>query len=239
MKNVLFFLFISSFGLTSSAKDLEAKIILSQTETARFLSLAQHQNWPTEQMQIRFFDSPSLALFKDGVVIRIRTRTNKAPELTLKLRPFAENDLSNSWIDRLPSDYELKCELDAHLRKSTESCSLSRELSATELRQFEKSQEAFSLLQTAELEFLDLKTSIRSGVKLKTSFQARLWKLPKKMTAELWIFSDGSQVLEISKKVDSQKAVSAFEELIKWAKDYDLRVDPNPTNKTEKALNLR
>lgn len=239
MKNALLFLFVFAFGLNSSAKDLEAKIILSQTETPRFLRLAEDKAWPTEAMQIRFFDNSDLSLLQDGVVIRIRTRESKSPELTIKLRPYDEKDISNSWINSLPASYEFKCEFDAHLHKSAESCSLSREITASELRQFEISQQISSLLRQAEVEFLDLKTSEISGVTLRTSFQAQRWKLPKKMTAELWTLSDGSEVLEISKKVDAKKADSAFGDLIQWAKEHDLGVDPNPTNKTEKALKLR
>lgn len=239
MNTTLIFLFISAFGLTSFAKDLEAKIILSQSETQRFLSLAERNDWSSEAMQIRFFDSPKLALFQDGVVIRIRTRETKNAELTLKLRPFDEKDISNAWVNSLPANYEFKCEFDAHLTKNAESCSLSRELTSSELRQFESTQDISRLLQHTELDFLQLKTSKLSGARMKTSFRAERWKLPKKLTAELWTLSDGSEVLEISKKVDSKKAESAFEDLLQWAQDQNLKVDPNPTNKTEKALRLR
>lgn len=240
MKYVFFlFLFFITFEMTASAKDLEAKIILSQSETAGFLALSATEGWSTEKMQIRFFDTQNLDLFTDGVVIRVRSRETKVPELTLKLRPFEGKELSNSWFGKLPNDFELKCELDAHIAKRTESCSLSRVLSSIELRQFEETQDISQLLQPIELEFLALKTSRFPGVKLKTSFQAQRWRLPQKMTAELWTLADKSDVVEISKKVDSEKADLAFEDLHKWAKEHDLKVDPHPTNKTEKALRLR
>jgi hypothetical protein len=153
--------------------------------------------------QIYFFDTPDLALDRNGVVARARRIQDKGDDSVIKLRPVVP--------DRLPSSLReskgFVVEVDAMPGGYVCSGSLKESLGPTDVKQavggdkplrklFSKQQRSFFAEHAPEgLEIDDL--SILGPItvaKLKCSPEG----YPYKLAVELWNYPDGSRILELS-----------------------------------------
>jgi hypothetical protein len=193
--------------------------------------------------QVFFFDTPDLTLYQHGVVPRARRIQGKASDSVVKLRPVVPNELPKA-VRKSPA---FGVEVDAMPGGFVCSGSLKGALGTTEVREaalgqrrisslFSKEQRAlYSKHAPASLELDDL--SILGPIfVLKDKFT--LEGFSQRMVAEMWLYPDGSRILELSTKCAPTEAfqVAAETRAILTQRGVDLSGDQE--TKTRKALDF-
>ena len=160
------------------------------------------------ESQIRvvvFFDTPDLALNRQGVVVRARRVQGRGDDSVVKLRPVRPDELGRQ-LRRAP---EMVVELDAMPGGYVCSATMKNRLGTTDVQRvlqgerpirklFSKPQRAFFAAHAPDgLELDDLSV-------LGPIFVVKLRFVPddfaRKLVAEAWLYPDGSRILELSTK---------------------------------------
>src|SRR5262245_58954658 len=155
--------------------------------------------------QVFFFDTPDLQLNGAGLVVRARRVQGRAGDSTVKLRPVDPSALPSKLraspnltveVDAMPGGFvcsaSLKAVMDnAHAREVTTGSRSTRKL-------FSKEQRAFYDLHAPHGISLDDLSVLGPIFVLKVKFIPK--SLNRKMVAELWLYPDGSRILELSTK---------------------------------------
>lgn len=192
--------------------------------------------------QVFFFDTPDLALDKQGVVVRARRIQGRSGDSIVKLRPVVPSELpgnvrrSGSFrveVDALPGGYVCSGTM-----KGTPSLDEVREAAAGErpIRTlFTKEQRAFFTAHVTEGITLD-----DLGV-LGPIFVLKLRLVPdelrrRRLVAEMWIYPDGSRVLELSTRCETGEAFQVAAELRVFLHGRGIDISGEQQTKTRKAL---
>jgi hypothetical protein len=204
--------------LAAGADSVELKLTVPETAlftTARALGM---DPLDAQIRQVFFFDTPDLALYRHGVVPRARRIQQKAGDSVIKLRPVVPAELPKA-TRKSPA---FGVEVDAMPGGFVCSGSLKGALGTTEVREaavlgtrrisalFSKEQRAFYARHApAGLELDDLAVLGPIFV-LKLKFA--LAGYPRRLVAEMWLYPDGSRVLELSTKCAPAEAFQAAAE---------------------------
>jgi hypothetical protein len=192
-------------GLLKEADSLELKLTVPDVDRR---SAAQALGVDTLNARIRqvyFFDTPDLALDRSGVVVRAR-RTQAAPDDTVvKLRPVVPADVPKELRDQPDFKVEVDAMPDsfvcsASFRGAAKTAGVADVAAGRRpLRKlFSKAQRSFfGEHAPAGVELDDLRVlGPVHAFKLKVSPEG----LRRRLAVELWLYPDGSQILELSTK---------------------------------------
>lgn len=194
-----------------------------------------------EIRQVVFFDTPDLTLSKAGLVVRARRMQGGGGDTVIKLRPVDPETLSPD----IRQSSSVKVEVDTMPRGFVCSASMKGKTSADDVRAvvlqkmktrdlFTKEQRAFYKAHVPDgLKFSEL--SVLGPINLlKLEFTPD--DLERKFVAELWMYPDGSRILELSTKATPQNAFQIAAETRDFLqrKGLDLTADQQP--KTNRAL---
>ena len=189
---------------------------------------------------VHFYDTLALDLFDAGVILRARKIVGDDDDSTVKIRPLDAED-AEAW--RETGDF--KCEIDRTPTASVSSCSLSDRQGSAEIGLVAQGKRSIaSLFDDAQEEFVATfgpdAPSFPDLVDL-GAVETMVWKvessqLDERMTFELWHLPDGSDILEVSIKVDAEDADDAIEDLLGYLDDHDLRVGEQQETKTRAAI---
>ena len=191
--------------------------------------------------QVFFFDTPELALYGVGVVVRARRIQGRAGDTVVKLRPVDP--------DSLPAELRLSSavgvEVDAMPGGYVCSASLKGKASAHDIRAvatgnapirsvFAKEQRSFLGAHAPDgLKLKDL--SILGPIfVLKQNFTPRDFE--RRLTAELWLYPDGSRILELSTKCTAADAFQVAAEARLYLGENGVSLDGRQETKTKAAL---
>lgn len=190
--------------------------------------------------QVVFFDTPDLALYTRGVVVRARRRQDGAGDTVVKLRPLPEE---MSARERRPKG--LSVEVDAIPGGFVCSGSMKGSSTSADVRTvamgdakiaslFSKHQRA--LYHEYAPEGLKMKhLSVLGPITLlKLKFSADT--LGREMVAELWLYPDGSKILELSTKTEPSDAFQVAAETRAYLTDRGLDLTAEQQTKTKTAL---
>ena len=190
--------------------------------------------------QVFFFETPDLALDKLGVVVRGRRVQGKGDDSVVKLRPVVPAELPAELraatgfrveVDALPGGFvcsgTLKRTLDAGEVKKT----VAGERPVRKL--FSKQQRAYFAEHAPGIELDDL--SILGPIfVLKLRFTPE--ELGRKLVAEMWIYPDGSRVLELSTRTATNEAFQVAAEARAYLARQGIDLSGEQETKTKKAL---
>jgi hypothetical protein len=190
--------------------------------------------------QVFFFDTPDLALDKQGVVVRARRIQGKGDDSTVKLRPVVPSELPAELrasrdfrveVDALPGGFvcsgTLKRTLDAgHVKKAVTGERPVRKL-------FSKQQRAYFAEHATGVELDDL-SLLGPIFVLKLRFEPK--ELGRRIVAEMWIYPDGSRVLELSTRAETSMAFQVATEARAYLTDRGIDLSGEQQTKTKKAL---
>jgi hypothetical protein len=189
--------------------------------------------------QVFFFDTPDLALNAAGVVVRARRRQNEEGDTVVKLRPVVPNDLPedlrametfNVEVDAMPGGYVCS----ASFKGSADNTAI-REAATGDRpirKLFSKEQRAFYEAHAPdgiELDSLSVLGPIPI-IKVKITPEG----FGRKLVGELWMYPDGSQIVELSTKTRPDEAfqVSAEARAFLLSKGVDLSGEQQTKTKT-------
>ena len=190
--------------------------------------------------QVFFFDTPDLALDKLGVVVRGRRIQGKGDDSVVKLRPVVPSELSKELrasagfrveVDALPGGFVCS----GTLKRTLDSGEVQRVLSGDRpLRKlYSKQQRAYFAEHAPGIELDDL--SILGPIfVLKLRFTPE--ELGRRIVAEMWIYPDGSRVLELSTRAATNEAFQVAAEARAFLGSQGVDLSGEQETKTKKAL---
>ena len=191
--------------------------------------------------QVFFFDTPDLRLSQAGVVVRARRVQVKGDDSVVKLRPVVPAELP----DDLRSDPEFGVEVDAmpggfvcsgtlkHVHKKP--VVKDNVLAGGPLRKlFTKSQRAlFAEHAPAGIELDDL-AILGPIFVLKLKYRPEGYR--GKLVAEMWLYPDGSRILELSTKCEPSEAFDVAARTRVFLAEHGVDLAGDQQTKTRKAL---
>ena len=153
---------------------------------------------------IHFFDTPDLALDRSGVVARARRVAGKGDDTVVKLRPVVPHTLPGRVrdspnffveVDAMPGKYVCSGSLKGIPKRAVADTASGR---LPIRRLFSKEQRAFFADHAPDGLGLDDLTVLGPIFVLKMKGTPAAYE--RKLVVELWLFPDGSRVLELSTK---------------------------------------
>jgi hypothetical protein len=193
--------------------------------------------------QVYFFDTPDLALDKQGVVVRARRVQQRADDSVVKLRPVVPDKLPAGLrqsknlvveVDAMPGGYVCSASL-----KGTPAAGNIMEVATGDRpirKLFSKQQQAFFAAHAPEGIGLDDLSVLGPINLLKLKFSPRGYG--RRLVAELWLYPDGSRILELSTKCAPTEAFGVAAELRAFLSKQGVDLSGEQQTKTKTALDF-
>jgi hypothetical protein len=228
-------------GLVEEADTVELKLTVPLTDRQAAGAALGVDPIDAQVRQVYFFDTPDLALSKNGLVVRARRVQRKGDDSVVKLRPIVPGQLSKD-LRRSPS---FGVEVDAMPGGYVCSGSMKRTLGSRAVKEavagrkalkslFSKEQRAlFAAHAPAGVE-LDQLEILGPVFVLKLKFRPEGYE--RKLVAELWLYPDNSMILELSTKCAPADAFDVAAETRAFLLDRGVDLGAEQETKTKKAL---
>lgn len=227
--------------LTAGADSVELKLTVPESS---FRSTVRALNIDPLDAQIRqvfFFDTPDLQLNRVGVVVRARRIQGKGGDSVVKLRPVVPDALPADLrmspnfgveVDAMPGGFVCSASLKAKLGPTAVRPAV---LGETPLRKlFTKEQRAFYKANAPDGLGLDDLTVLGPLFVLKLKWSPEGMARP--IVAELWLYPDGSRILELSTKCAPSEAFQVAAEARAFLAKKGLDLSGEQQTKTKTAL---
>jgi hypothetical protein len=191
--------------------------------------------------QVVFFDTPELTLDKHGVVVRARRIQDKGDDSAVKLRPVVPTELPAKLrrsaafrveVDALPGGFVCSGALKGTPQPADVLAVMAGEKKVHKL--FSKEQRAFFSDHAPEGVGLDDLAVLGPILIGKLRFAPP--ELKRKLVAEMWLFPDGSRVLELSTRCTTADAFQAAAETRAFLGSRGIDLSGEQQTKTRKAL---
>jgi hypothetical protein len=190
---------------------------------------------------VTFFDTPELTLNKAGVVVRARRIQGKGDDSIIKLRPVVPAELPdelrrsagfNVEVDALPGGFVCSAAMKGSLRPTDVQRALRGDLPQRKL--FSKEQRAFYAAHAPEGVALDDLSVLGPIFILKYRFSPEA--LGRRLVAEVWMYPDGSRILELSTRCRPAEAFHVAAETRAFLAGLGIDLSGDQQTKTRKAL---
>src|SRR5262245_47479409 len=228
-------------GLMKHSDSVELKLTVADSAIRSTADALGMDPLEAEIRQVVFFDTPALTLSKAGVVVRARRIQGGEGDTVIKLRPVNPETLP----PEVRESASVKVEVDTMPKGFVCSASMKGKTTADDVRAvilkkmkihdlFTKHQRRFYKAHAPDgLKLAEL--SVLGPINLmKLQFEPD--GLKRRFVAELWMYPDGSRILELSTKTSPEEAfdVAAEARAFLLKKGLDLTAEQQP--KTNRAL---
>jgi hypothetical protein len=230
-------------SLLEGADSIELKLTIPESSQRQAVSGLGMDPLDAQIRQVVFFDTPDLALNAVGVVVRARRIQGRGDDSVVKLRPVVPSELPAKLrrspdfgveVDALPGGYVCSASMKHALPKGGVRETVAGDRPIRKL--FSKDQQAFFATHAPKgLEIDDLRILGPIFV-LKLKFSPKGFK--GKLVAELWLYPDGSRILELSTKAEPGDAMKAAKAAREFLDDSGLDLSGAQQTKTKTALNF-
>ena len=230
---------IEVLGLIKGADSVELKLTMPESSQRSTAAALEMDPLDAQIRQVFFFDTPELALNQAGVVVRARRIQGKGNDSVVKLRPVVPSELGKE----LRASPNLVVEVDALPGGFVCSAALKQKLPPTEVRTmilggkplrklFSKEQREFFVANAPEGVELDELSVLGPIFVLKLKWSPRDFGRP--LVAELWLYPDGTRILELSTKCATTEPMQVAAEARAFlaAKGVDLSGEQQTKTKT-------
>lgn len=232
---------MQAFYLSKGATSVELKLSVPASGHRATIKRLKLDPVEAQPRQAFFFDTPDLALFKAGVVVRVRRIQGGRADTVIKLRP-ADPALIDTGLRRSEG---FKIELD--VMPGGFMCSASfkgvctgdevLEMTAGEMKLsqlFSKEQRAFYRAHAPKGITLDSLKTLGPVFLLKAKHQPK--NFDRGITVEMWLYPDGSRILEVSTKCLPGEAFQVGAEFKAYLSSCEIPVSLAQEPKTRSAL---
>jgi hypothetical protein len=228
-------------GLIRGADSVELKLTVPDEDRRSTIMALGMDPLDAYLRQVYFFDTPDLALYRDGVVVRARRSQGRPDDSVVKLRPVVPDELppevrgSKGFVvevDALPGGYVCSGSFKGELGAGPVKEVATGERPLRKL--FTKHQRAFYAAHAPkglELDDLSILGPINL-VKLKFSPEG----YDRKLVCELWTYPDGSRILELSTKCNPGEAFDVAAETRAYLGERGVNLFGEQETKTRAAL---
>jgi hypothetical protein len=191
--------------------------------------------------QVFFFDTPELALNEVGVVARARRIQGRAHDSVVKLRPVEPDQLpsdlrkSNNLVvevDAMPGGYVCSATLKSKVEGDQVHEAAAGKLRLSKL--FSKEQRAFFTEHAPPGVELDDLSVLGPIFVLKVKFSPE--EVGRKLVAEMWLYPDGTRILELSTKCRPSEAFQVAAETRVFLSKRGVDLTGEQQTKTKTAL---
>jgi hypothetical protein len=193
--------------------------------------------------QVFFFDTPDLALNKQGVVVRARRVQGRGDDTVVKLRPIVPDELADEFrrapgmvveVDAMPGGWVCSASFKGSLGTTDVTRVASGERPIRKL--FSKGQRAFYEAHVTEDIALDDLSILGPIFVLKLNFRPEGYD--RKMVAEAWLYPDGSRILELSTKCPPPDMLNVAVQSRLFLSERGLDLSGEQHTKTRTALDF-
>ena len=231
--------------LIKRADSVEVRVVVPMSAQRATIASIGMDPIDAEPRQVFFFDTPRLDLYEHGLVVRARRIQGGGGDSVVKLRPVNPDNVR----EELRRSDRFKIEVDASPGGFVCSgsfkgkCSAQQVLDAasgeTRLRSlFSKGQGRFfnehAPRTTGKKTRMDNLVTLGPLFVLKGKLKPK--KLARVLTAELWLFPDGSRNMEISTKCAPDEAFTAASELRTFLHARGVEIAAGQETKTAAAM---
>jgi len=228
-------------GLIRDADSVELKLTIHESARADAARSLGVDPLDSQIRQVFFFDTPDLALNAAGVVVRARRRQNEEGDTVVKLRPVVPNELAeelrasksfNVEVDAMPGGFVCSASF-----KGVADNAAIREVAAGDrpLRKlFSKEQRAFYAAHAPDGIELDTLSVLGPIPIIKVKVEPE--GFGRRLVGEMWIYPDGSQIVELSTKARPDEAFQVVAEAKAFLHARGIDLTGEQQTKTKTAL---
>jgi hypothetical protein len=227
--------------LLKGSDSVELKLSVPDTNRRSAIASLGIDSLDAQIRQVAFFDTPDLALNRSGVVVRARRVQRKPGDSIVKIRPLVPDEVPSAIrkspafgieVDAMPGGFvcsgTMKAEVDdAAVKDAMAGQQPLRKLLSKEQRAL-FSAYAPDGLQLDELSVL----GPINVLKVKCSPEG----YGRRMVAELWLYPDGSRILELSTKCEPTEAFDVAAETRVFLANRGIDLLAEQQTKTKTAL---
>lgn len=231
---------VEMLSLMKGAGSVELKLTIPESAQRSTVLALGMDPLGAQVRLVSFYDTPDLQLEGAGVVVRSRRVAGKGDDSVVKLRPVVPSELprkvrESPWcmieVDAMPGGFVCSASMkgvpDTPVRDVTAGTAPLRKLYSKEQRAF------FAEHAPDGIGFEDLTL-------LGPIFVLKLKAAPLgyagKMVVELWLYPDGTRILELSTKCTPDQAFQVAAETRAFLTERDIEIGGAQTTKTRKAL---
>jgi hypothetical protein len=227
--------------LLRGADSAELKLTVPDSEQRSAVTALGMDPLDAQIRQVYFFDTPDLALNRHGLVVRARRVQQRADDSVVKLRPVIPDKLPASIrksrslvveVDAMPGGYVCSASL-----KGAPAANGVKAVAAGDRpirKLFSKEQRAFFTSHAPEGVGLDDLSVLGPINLLKLKFSPRGYA--RRLVAELWLYPDGSRILELSTKCLPTEAFDVAAETRAFLAKQGVDLSGEQHTKTKTAL---
>jgi hypothetical protein len=228
-------------ALLEGADSAELKLTVPDSERRSAVLALGMDPLDAQIRQVYFFDTPDLALNEHGLVVRARRVQQRADDSVVKLRPVIPDKLPAGLrksktlvveVDAMPGGYVCSASL-----KGTPAAGGVKAVAAGDRpirKLFSKQQQAFFAGHAPEGVGLDDLLVLGPINLLKLKFSPRGYR--RRLVAELWLYPDGSRILELSTKCAPTEAFGVAAETRAFLAKQGVNLSGEQQTKTSTAL---
>jgi hypothetical protein len=193
--------------------------------------------------QVYFFDTPDLALNRQGVVVRARRVQGRGDDTVVKLRPVVPDQLADEFrrtpgmvveVDAMPGGWVCSASFKGSLGTTDVTSVASGNRPIRKL--FSKGQRAFYESHVSDDIALDDLSILGPIFVLKLNFRPEGYD--RKMVAEAWLYPDGSRILELSTKCAPPDMLTVAVQSRLFLSEQGLDLSGEQQTKTRTALDF-
>ena len=228
-------------ALARGSDSVELKLTVPETDQRSTVAALDMDPLDAEIRQVFFFDTPDLVLSSHGVVVRLRRVQKKGDDSVVKLRPVVPSELPKS-IRRAPT---FGVEVDASPGGFVCSGSMKGTPALGDVQRavtgkralrklFSKDQQALYAAHAPDGIGLDDLSVLGPIFVLKLKYAPE--GFDRRMVAEMWLYPDGSRILELSTKCLPGEAFQVAAEARAFLGSKGIDLEGEQQTKTRTAL---
>ena len=229
--------------LTKGAKSIELKLSVPASDHRAAIASIGFDPVEAQPRQVYFFDTPDLALNRAGLIVRARRIQGGDADTVVKLRPVdpamidAELRRSDSFkieLDVMPGGFVCSASAKGvctgqEVLEVTAGAATLRSLFSKEQRAFYDAHAPAGIKMSSLL-------ALGPTFLLKAKYQPKDFK--RGLTIEMWLYPDGSRILEISTKCRPAETFQAGVEFKAYLMAAGIPISAKQETKTKTALDF-
>jgi hypothetical protein len=228
-------------GLIKGADSVELKLTIPDEHRRSTVMRLGMDPLAAYIRQVVFFDTPELALEGAGVVVRARRSQGRSDDSVVKLRPVVPGQLPDGVraaetfgveVDAMPGGYVCSGSCKGELKAGRVKEAMAGERPVRKL--FSKEQRAFYEAHAPDGIGLDDLAVLGPVNLLKLKYSPDGYD--RKLVAELWMYPDGSRILELSTKCRPDEAFQVAAETRAYLSGRGVNLSGEQQTKTRTAL---
>ena len=233
---------VDMLGLMAHADSVELKLTVPDTQRRSTVAALGMDPLEGQIRQVFFFDTPDLRLNKAGVVVRARRVQGRGDDTVVKLRPIVPDELPPTVrnaktmvveVDAMPGGYVCSASFKGSLGPGNavkEAAAGRRPIR----KLYSKAQKAFYEAHAPEGLGLDDLSVLGPINVFKLKFTPK--EFNRRMVAELWLYPDGEQILELSTKCPPAEGIQVAAEARAFLASQGVDLYGKQQTKTKTAL---